>query len=190
MNNSDTAPTLEGYGVKLRPVGADDLEQLRQWRNDPQVSQFMLSQKPISAEQQSAWFAHIQRATNQLHFVIEYKGSAIGSANIKTRGGVKSLSGAHSIEPGLYIGEPKYRQNIIAFSPTLLLNDYCFDVLKCQHLRAIVKANNQAALNYNQKLGYRTVQSGDLIEIELNFEDYQRCSVTLKSLLSRNKTRN
>ena len=72
----------------------------------------------------------------------------------------------------------------------LLINDYCFEQLGCQKLMAVVKSDNQGALNYNLKLGYKIVKQSDLIEIELNFEDYQQHSQTLKHLLSREKNRN
>lgn len=185
----DSSPVLSGYSVSLRPVIESDLEQLRVWRNDPQVSQYMLSQDIISAEQQLAWFKKIQRDPSQLHFIIEYKQQPIGSANIKARGIGKTLQQADVIEPGLYIALEQYRNNIVAFAPTLLLNDYCFEQLRCQCLRAIVKPDNQAALHYNQKLGYKIITNGELIEIELNFDDYQAHTQGLKALLSRSANR-
>ena len=51
---------LKGYQVCLRSVTKADLEQLRQWRNDPWVKQFMLTQQNISDEQQLAWFHKIK----------------------------------------------------------------------------------------------------------------------------------
>lgn len=176
---------LAGYQVELHPVEASHLELLRAWRNDPAISQFMLSDDKISEEQQLAWFKKIQRDNAQRHFVIYYKGNPIGSANIKACGVNVSLAQAKVIEPGLYIGEEKYRHNILAFSPTLVLNDYCFDVLGVEKLIAVVKANNQAALKYNQQLGYKIVNQGDLIDISLNFKDYQQHSKQLKAFLSR-----
>ncbi|MEP4890009.1 MAG: GNAT family N-acetyltransferase [Aliiglaciecola sp.] len=181
----DEEQVLTGYQLSLRQVQESDLSQLRTWRNDPQVSQFMLSQAEITEEQQSAWFRKISRDPSQQHFIIAYKDQDIGSVNIQSRELGKPLNEAHCIEPGLYIGEPKYRNNIIAFAPTLLINDYCFETLKCKKLVARVKSDNQAALNYNLKLGYQIVNRGDLIEISLNFDDYQRHSSTLKALLSR-----
>lgn len=175
---------LSGYKVTLREVEASDLELLRQWRNDPKISQFMLSQQHISQEQQQAWYKKVQRDPKQQHFMIEYKGQAIGSANIQLRSG-ESLQGANIIEPGLYIYDDKYRGNILAFAPTLLLNDYCFEQLQVQYLKAVVKADNTAALNYNKKLGYRILKQGDVIEIGLNYEDYQHTSAALKGFFSR-----
>lgn len=181
--------TLTGYQVTLRPVELSDLDMLRQWRNSPQVSQYMLSQSMITQEQQLAWFKKVERDDSQQHFMISYKDTLIGSLNIKSKLVGESLAQASVIEPGLYIADNRYRNNIIAFSPTLLINDYCFEQLNCDKLVAVVKSDNHAALNYNEKLGYKVVKQGELIEIELNFDDYQDHSKTLKALLSRNASR-
>ncbi|MFT5313262.1 MAG: RimJ/RimL family protein N-acetyltransferase [Paraglaciecola sp.] len=181
--------TLSGYQVILTEVCEDDIEFIRQWRNDPGVSQYMLSQQIISAEQQRAWFNKIQRDDSQQHFVIHYKEQAIGVANIRACYPGESLKTARAIEPGLYIATEKYRNNILAFAPTLVLNDYCFDDLPCTELIAVVKADNLAALNYNQKLGYRIEKHKEkteaLVEIRLNKADYQQHTVQLKALLCR-----
>jgi len=175
---------LSGYKVELREVQQQDLELLRLWRNDPKISQFMLSREFISTEQQQAWFNKIQSDPKQQHFIIAYKGQEIGSANIQLYSG-ESLQNAAIIEPGLYIYDDKYRGNVLAFAPTLLLNDYCFEQLGVKYLKAVVKSDNLAALNYNQKLGYRILKHGELIEISLNYDDYQQASTPLKRLFSR-----
>ncbi len=176
---------LEGYNVTLRQIESQDLERIRSWRNDPQVSQHMLSQEYITQEQQQAWFKKVSGDQGQQHFVIFYKGEAIGCANVQSRGLGTILTNAKTIEPGLYIADERYRGNIVAFAPTLLLNDYCFDTLNANKLLAVVKKTNQAALNYNLKLGYKIESSSDLIEISLNKADYQSHSQALKALLSR-----
>jgi RimJ/RimL family protein N-acetyltransferase len=176
---------LSGYQVELREVGEDDLEQLRNWRNDPLVNQFMISQQEITIDQQQAWFKKIQRDKAQQHFVIRYKNSAIGYANLKARGLGNTLAQSSVIEPGLYIANEQYRNNILAFSPTLLLNDYCFDSLGVEKLLALVKQSNLAALNYNKKLGYTVVKQGELVEIELTAKNYKMHTEKLRALLSR-----
>ena len=179
---------LSGYQVQLTQVTQDDLAMLRAWRNDPNVSQFMLSQDNISQEQQQAWFNKISRDDSQQHFVIRYKNQAIGAANIKAFYQGEVLNNARVIEPGLYIAEPQYRNNILAFAPTLLLNDYCFNDLAVEQLKAVVKADNQAALNYNKKLGYQVVNihtNEALVEIVLTNQHYQDKAKMLKTFLSR-----
>ncbi|WP_416305809.1 GNAT family N-acetyltransferase [Neptunicella sp. SCSIO 80796] len=176
---------LAGYNVQLKSVEFEDLELLRGWRNDPQVSQFMLSQELISKEQQTAWFNKIQRDPAQQHWLIYYKQQPIGSANIKAIYQGQTLRNATTIEPGLYIGDKRYRGNLLAFAPTLLINDYCFEQLKVKQLHAVVKQSNQAALNYNLKLGYKIQKQAELVEITLTERDYQQASQTLKRFLSR-----
>ena len=112
---------LEGYQIIMRPVVEDDLDMLRRWRNDPQISQQMISQQEITEEQQLAWFKRIANDAGQRHFIILYKDAPIGSANIKARGIGHTLESAKTIEPGLYIAEEKYRNNILAFSPSLVI---------------------------------------------------------------------
>ena len=175
---------LSGYNVVLRDISQSDLEQLRDWRNDPDIARQMISQDEITAEQQQAWFMKIQRDPGQQHWMIEYKGEPIGSANIKALY-ARDLADASSIEPGLYIGEARFRGNLIAFAPTLLLNDYCFEVLGAKQLRAVVKRSNQAALKYNEKLGYKLQKDAELCELTLTASDYQQATGMLKNLLSR-----
>lgn len=180
----ETDLTLSGYQVILRPVTQNDLEMLRTWRNDPGVSRFMLSQERITQEQQRAWFKKVSRDPKQQHFIISYKDQPIGAANIRVLQGT-DLQNATVIEPGLYIYEDKYRANLLTFAPTLLLNDFCFSQLGVKRLRAVVKSDNEAALNYNKKLGYRVVRKGLLVEIELDQLSYEQASKPLKGLLSR-----
>lgn len=180
---------LSGYQVELRTVESADLDMLREWRNDPAVSQHMLSQEQITQEQQQAWFNKIQRDPSQQHFIIIYKKQPIGSANVKSRGIGMPLEAAAAIEPGLYIADERYRNNVLAFAPTLLLNDYCFETLGAEKLLAVVKRTNSAALNYNEKLGYKIESKGELVEISLIFEDYQSQTKQIKALLSRQNRR-
>jgi RimJ/RimL family protein N-acetyltransferase len=181
-------PELNGYQVKLKLVTQDQLELIRQWRNDPAISQFMLSQNVISKEQQLAWFKKVSSDVSQQHFVIFYKDQAIGVANIKAYYHNEPLVQARMIEPGLYIADLRYRSNILAFSPSLLLLDYCFHVLCTPNVIAVVKAENQAALHYNQKLGYQISEQDELIELTLNKVDYELKVQSLKALLNRPMT--
>lgn len=177
--------SLSGYQVSLQTVTETDLEGIRQWRNDPSVARFMLSQDKISVEQQRAWFKKITRDPCQQHFMIHYKNQPIGVANIKSYYQGETLVSARAIEPGLYIADERYRGNILAFAPSLLLIDYCFEGLAAQSLKAVVKADNQAALNYNEKLGYQIEKQGELVEIKLNRDDYAQKTQGLKALLNR-----
>ena len=149
---------LSGYGVELRSVAQSDIETLRQWRNREDIRSMMKSTSYITEQQQQAWFESLEDATHVRHFVIRYKGEDIGSATLTglsfVSGFTDDLENAEEIEPGLYIGHENYRNNILAFAPSLVICDYCFDELQVKKLTATVNASNKQALSYNQKLGY------------------------------------
>lgn len=178
--------TLSGYQVTLRDIALEDLEMIRQWRNDPATSQHMLSQETISPEQQQAWFEHIQQDPCQRHWLILYRHKPIGVAYIKTVEDGENLEQPTRVEPALYIADLDYRGNILAFAPTLVVNDYCFEQLGAKELQATVKVSNEAALRYNEKLGYREIErQGDLVLIALSPKDYEASAAPIKAFLSR-----
>ena len=186
--------SLSCYGVKLIPVMEEHLEQLRHWRNDPSISEFMLTTEEITAEQQLAWFAGLAEKTSQQHFVICYKDQTIGAANIKEQNQqpITNISGSDNtdaelkLEPGIYLGEEKFRNNVLAFSPSLVLLDYCFDEIQVNALYATVHRKNSAALNYNQKLGYKVVEeNGKWQSIRLTPKDYESATAAIKRFLSK-----
>lgn len=176
---------LKGYQVELRSIQPSDLEQLRLWRNSPEVSQNMLSQETITPAQQLKWFEKISHDNTQQHFAITYKGELLGAANLKSLSG-DNIQVSNELEPGIYIGHETYKGNLLAFAPSLLLIDYCFYHLKVTKLRAVVKRENQAALKYNETLGYQVAEQDELIQIELTQENYEKSTIQLKKLLSRN----
>jgi len=150
----DDSGVIRAYGVELKPVQYDDIEQLRLWRNQPEIARQMLCEEVISALQQERWFSQISHDSKQRHYVIRYKKTAIGAVNIKSLSDA-SVESAKVLEPGMYIGNPAYRGNLMAFLPALAINDYCFDYLGVEYLQARVKASNLAAIKFNQKLGYQ-----------------------------------
>ncbi|MBU2977945.1 GNAT family N-acetyltransferase [Alteromonas sp. C1M14] len=178
-------PIIEAYQVRLRPITVADLTCLRQWRNSAFVREKMVSTGLISHEQQLAWYKKIATDPSQMHWVIEYRDTPIGAVNVKVFEDDDSVTSAKILEPGLYIGEPRYQGNIVAFAPTLALYDYCFSVFHTQQFHASVKADNEAAIKYNQQLGYETVSRGQFVTLSLQKACYERQTVTLKSLLSR-----
>ena len=182
---------IEAYNVTLCPVEEADLEQLRQWRNSAEIAQQMVSQEKITPQQQLHWYQQSQTRKDQQHFAIRFRHQLIGAANIKSLNGNAIMPGV-CLEPGIYIGEQRYRSNILAFAPSLALLDYCFDTLRSPLLKAKVKVSNQSALSYNFKLGYVEVdkeneadKENDYIHIELAEPQYQLASKNLKHLLSR-----
>lgn len=180
---------IQDYQVVLRPVNENDIEQLRLWRNSSVVQTQMLDQREISVVQQAAWFKRIQYDAREQHWVIIFRDKPIGSINLKSIEDSAALASAKTVSAGLYIGDPKYQANILAFAPSLALYDFCFNVLSVSHFEAIVKATNEPALNYNKRLGYTVVGGDEQIKIRLDRAAYFENTQMLKDLLSRSARR-
>lgn len=176
------------YQVTLLPIALEHQPLLRLWRNSPDIKEYMFSNENISEAQQLTWFERVKERENEWHWIVSYKGVFIGSTNIKATEEGSSVSESPELEAGLYIGEGRYKNNILAFAPTLAMYDYCFKQFNTQNFKARVKATNSAAIHYNQKLGYksiRTEEHGSVIEMSLTYNDYQNSTKLLKQLLSR-----
>lgn len=180
---------IKAYGVVLNAVQVQDLEMIRQWRNDPSVRQFMFDQAEISKEQQQRWYASLCNDISQQHYVIYFKEQAIGVINIKSFD-KEPLFQSPAIEIGLYIYAPRYRNNFLAFCPSLAMIDYCFDVLQCEKILASVLPDNQAAINYNRQLGYAMQPENqtdkDVLHMTLEQDDYCIAARKIKSLIRYN----
>jgi UDP-4-amino-4,6-dideoxy-N-acetyl-beta-L-altrosamine N-acetyltransferase len=152
-------PVFNGYGISLQPIAHEQLELIRQWRNDPCIANFMLNTAYISPEQQQQWFANIQNDRQQAYWMIYFRDEAIGVASLQHIDYQKQVA-----VPGLYIYPAQYRQNLVPFCAAFALHDIAFDVLGLQRLRSIVLANNVAALRFNLQCGYEnsiTEQTAD-----------------------------
>jgi UDP-4-amino-4,6-dideoxy-N-acetyl-beta-L-altrosamine N-acetyltransferase len=182
---------LSGFGVELSPITFAQLEKIRAWRNHPEVAAFMLDKSHISKHQQQAWFASLAEKKQQVYLVISYKGEDIGViyATSLLEGGnrqPKDLSLAKMISPGLYIApNSKYKNSILAFSPSLVFIDYLFKQGCCQCLQAQVFNHNNSAIRYNEMLGYQQddVDEQGLITMTLSSTDFNLAKAKLGKIL-------
>ncbi|MDR7119221.1 GNAT family N-acetyltransferase [Rheinheimera soli] len=160
---------MAAFNVLLKPLQPDDLEQLRLWRNSPEISNQMLDQAEISAEQQQSWFERICSDQRQMQFVIYYKNQKVGACNLKSPTAL-TVTECEAVETGFYLGEAKYRGTILAFFAALALNQYAFEQLGKKTLLAQVKNTNSAALRFNEQLGYQPdalQPSGEMVAMTL-----------------------
>jgi RimJ/RimL family protein N-acetyltransferase len=182
MNN---AIKLTGFGIELSTITPDKVEKIRAWRNHDDVAKYMLDKSYISQAQQINWFAGLENKAEQLHLLISYKGEDIGVINAKTQSG-QSLQQAAIIIPGLYIApECKYRNSILAFSPSLVFIDYLFSLAGFNKLLAQILPDNTQAIRYNQTLGYTqaSVDKQGIITMELLVSDFERAKNKLAKIL-------
>lgn len=136
---------MKGHSLQLIPLSEDTLEQVRLWRNNPNISRFMEFKGEISVEQQLKWF---QSVGDDHYFVIHYGKNPVGLINLKNINN-------KSAESGLFIGDEKYLGIGLAFEASLLLLDFAFNDLELLTITAKVNIKNKVAEDYNRMFGFQ-----------------------------------
>ncbi|MGI4762875.1 MAG: UDP-4-amino-4,6-dideoxy-N-acetyl-beta-L-altrosamine N-acetyltransferase [Janthinobacterium lividum] len=134
----------------LRPLGPDDLELVRTWRNSPAVAQYMYTADPISAEQQQAWFARISQDTTVQYWLIYHQDRPVGVANLS------AISQRNrSAYWAFYLGEEHLHGSGIGAKVELAVLEYVFEELKLNKLACEVFVTNEKVVAMHEKFGFR-----------------------------------
>lgn len=142
---------IEKYDIRLERLTIDKIEMIRQWRNDPKISQYMEFRQEITSEMQLKWFRSIDNENN-LYYIIVYNGLEIGLINIKDID-LQKKSG----ESGVFIYENKFLNSDISYRAHLCLFDYYFQQLGFEELHAHILESNHRAQRFCEYLGYKQV---------------------------------
>lgn len=140
---------LFGYGLELRPLVEEMLEQLRNWRNAEAIRTQMEYREYITAEMQQSWFRKISINSEFAYFIIYSGGLPVGMIhlshiNTKTK----------TAEAGLFVAEERYTGTGFVLGASMLLLEYAFDKLGMDKIWAKVKIGNEPAEKYNGLLGF------------------------------------
>ena len=162
--------TLEQYGVKLVRVQEQDIELIRFWRNQEDISRFMEYRKHITAEDQKAWFSSIDNKHNYF-FMIRFDTKNVGVISIKSI----DLKNNYA-EGGIFLGDKNYFDSLAAVYSSLCLLNFTFLVLKLTTSSRIrILKTNTRSIQYNKLIGYKLMPGQDDVEnqwYELTLEDY------------------
>ena len=75
--------TLSQYGVTLKRLELNDIEEVRKWRNLHYIQNKMQYKEDISSEMQLIWFNSINNNLNYYFIIINEKGKRVGLINSK-----------------------------------------------------------------------------------------------------------
>ncbi len=161
---------LEQYGVKLNRLQEKDIELVRYWRNQSDISNFMEYRDYITPSKQTNWFKSINNKLNY-YFIIEYQNKKVGLINSKNYNPELGFS-----EGGIFIWDKNYIDSYVAIYSTLCFLNFIFDHLKIskKSMARILKTNPRA-IQYNKQIGYKLIPDQESIEnqlYELSEEDY------------------
>lgn len=154
----------------LKKITIDDIETIRQWRNNPKISQFMNFRDEITKEMQLKWYQSIDNINNY-YFMIIKNNVKIGLTEVK-----KINYKTFTAEAGIFIFEDKFLNATISYESILLLMNFAFENLMIKQLNIQVLESNKRAIRFNKSLGYKpntelgsnwyTLTKNDYIKIE------------------------
>lgn len=140
---------IERYGVKLCRLSRSKIEMIRQWRNDPKISQYMIYRDYITIEQQEKWFDRINNEKNY-YFIMSYKGEDVGLINIKDI----DDNFIHG-EGGVFVYNDKFLNTDFSYRAHLCLFDFAFEILKLKYITSEILGTNKRAIRFTEFLGFK-----------------------------------
>lgn len=140
---------LEGYGIRLSRLSAQDLELVRQWRNSPVINRYMEFREEISPSQQMAWFRSIDTIYNN-YMLIETDGKKVGMIH----GAGIDWEKKETANGGIFIWDQSQWATKVPLSASLLMTDMS-SVLGLEQTYAKILKDNPNAIAFNKSLGYR-----------------------------------
>jgi len=165
---------LEGNTVVVRPVERDDIEQIRRWRNDPEVARYHASREHISEAAQRDWYDRVATDPELLATVIETSDAErIGVAHFK------DIARRHrKAEAGIYIGPPTFRGNLYGLEAFYLLLNFGFAQLNLRKVYGHHIVGNETARRYNDAFGFEQEGMFDNeLYLDGRYRDYRRVAV-------------
>jgi UDP-4-amino-4,6-dideoxy-N-acetyl-beta-L-altrosamine N-acetyltransferase len=171
------------------------LEMVRNWRNNPSVSQYMITNHDISPEEHRLWIENLRTKTTAKAWVIRFDGKPVGVVSL-TNINFKE----HTAEWGFYIAEESARGRGMGSKVLYQLLNYVFDTLRLQTLRTMVLGNNPLALSLYEKFGFRKLQTEpqslrgetktiDIFTMSISREEWVCTRTTLPKKIKENSTK-
>jgi len=135
--------------VELVRVSLADKVSLREWRNDPSVSQWMYTNHEIGEEEHNAWFDAMLADESKVYWKIVADGVAVGSVFLT---GISSQG--KSCVWGMYLAEVNARGKGIAQAACALSFRYAFSDLGVEVVKCEAVAHNENAIGLYESVGY------------------------------------
>lgn len=153
------------FQTKLKPLTLEGALQLRNWRNNPEILQWMEYQEVISETAQREWFGSLKEEEH--YFEIWLDDIYIGMIHLRKN------DEDEVYESGVIIGVEEFRQTGVVFEASLLLLDWA---ISNQKLPIQIKTHqrHQNAIQYNEYLGFKWIEDrGDFNIMELDVDAFQ-----------------
>jgi len=147
--------------VNVNDIDKDLIEKIRNWRNNKNISKYMLNNRYISREEHKSWIKKIKKEENLKAWVIKFNDKPIGLVSLSNINWDKKIT-----EWGFYIYEKSARGKGLGSSTLFKLMCIVFDEMKFKIMRTYVLDNNNIAKHLYKKFGFKLIKK--INEVERN----------------------
>lgn len=145
---------LEIEEITLRPVGPNDLEKMRGWRNSDSARSFFLNNDVISEEQQKAWFESYLNRPGDYMFIIQFNNVDVGTVALYQ---VDEASGSSEFGR-LLLAEDIAKGKRIGERVTKAMVDFAINDLNLKEVILEVFTSNLKAVHIYEKVGFKKIE--------------------------------
>ena len=165
----DKLTTIEGEHVILRPITAEDTDDIVRWRNSPEVIKYFIFRETFTAQMHEHWLETKVASGKVIQYIIIDKdnGKKVGSVYLKDIDPVNE-----SAEYGIFIGESSARGRGLGSETAKIFTDFAFSSLQLHRISLRLLSNNATAQRSYEKAGF--VIEGvfkDMVKLNGEFTD-------------------
>jgi len=143
---------IQGNKINLTKVERENIEQLREWRNDPALRRYFREHRELNRDNQVAWYeSRVLGDSNQYNFEVRVNegGKLIGHCGLYYINWV-----SRTAEFGIYLGDLSYRNGGYGSDTLRTLISYGFNDLNMNRIWCEVYDNNKA-LDVYRHIGFK-----------------------------------
>ena len=170
---------------RISPLKEENIENLRKWRNDKNLSKFLRTVPDISNEMEERWFHEYLNDKTICFFSITDRTTdhIVGSLALY------DITGDTCDIGKIVIGDPSAHGKGIGYNSFLLAMSIGINELEIKKFRLDVHTENIAALSIYVKIGFEIIGSHDFmkggkeLEMSIDRERFYACNPSWKNVI-------
>ncbi len=151
---------ISKFGITFKRLKEEDIELVRQWRNSPEISQYMEYREYITPEMQMKWFDSVNN-NNNFYFIIEYQGKKVGLINGKDIDWEK-----YTMETGIFFWDKEIYNTPVPIIAVMIFAEVGIFIGGLSVYARILKTNERAR-KYNEMIGFELCEGQEEVENQL-----------------------